>query len=134
MNDFLGQPNVPVQPQASGYGTQPSLSYAPQAPMGPPKKSGQGFDFKQYFHIVVKRIWLVALCFVIALGVMVVILVRQVPVYRAQATLLLSQGVRMPKQLSPTEERPLRGADYLETQKRIIMSSMILQRARERLS
>jgi hypothetical protein len=40
-------------------------------------------DLKQYFHIVVKRIWLVALCFVISLAVTVVNLVRQVPVFRS---------------------------------------------------
>ena len=35
-------------------------------------KRGPNFVLKQFFHIVVKRIWLVALCFVIALAVMVV--------------------------------------------------------------
>ena len=76
---------------------------------------GHGFDItdlKQYFHIVVKRIWLVAVCFVVSLAVMVVILIRQVPVYRCSATLLLSRGLPVPSRLRQQEKakgpKPLR--------------------------
>ncbi len=95
---------------------------------------GHGFDItdlKQYFHIVVKRIWLVAVCFVVSLAVMVVILIRQVPVYRCSATLLLSRGLPVPSRLRQQEIQPL--GDYISTQQRIIQSSLLIRRARERM-
>lgn len=88
-------------------------------------------DVKQYFHIIVKRIWLVALCFVISLGVMVVMLLREVPTYRATANLLLTRGIALPVQ--QREVRYLGGADFLQTQIRLINSSLVMGRARERL-
>ena len=48
----------------------------------PIKRGFDIVDLKQYFHVVVKRIWLVALCFVISVSVTVVMLMRQVPVFR----------------------------------------------------
>lgn len=113
---------------------------APQPPGGmtPPPPGGQGgpkkfnvVDLKQYFHIVVKRIWLVALCFVIALGVMVVMLVREVPVYRASADLLLTTGIRLPVQ--EREVGYLSGADFMQTQIRLINSGAVMGRVRERV-
>ncbi len=102
----------------------------------PPSGGGKSFDivdFKQYFHIIVKRIWLVALCFVIALSVMVVILVRQVPYYSSTATILLSRGLQLPVKTRQQEETDILG-DYIATQKRIIESRLILSRAKERLN
>jgi capsular exopolysaccharide synthesis family protein len=90
-------------------------------------------DLKQYFHIVVKRIWLVALCFAMSLAVMVVIMVQQVPVYGASATLLLSSGLPLPSRLRQTDVQPLGSGDYIITQQRIISSNIIKERARERL-
>ncbi|MDD2235576.1 MAG: polysaccharide biosynthesis tyrosine autokinase [Kiritimatiellae bacterium] len=88
-------------------------------------------DLKQYFHIVVKRIWLVALCFVISLAVVVVMMIRQVPVYRCQATMLISGGLPVPSRLQQQEVK-LYG-DYLATQERIIRSSLLQKRAKERV-
>ncbi len=104
-----------------------------RAPAVPPRVQKSGFnivDLKQYFHIVVKRIWLVALCFVTALAVMVVMLVREVPVYRASSQVLLTRGLDL-----PVREREVayeRGADFLQTQLRILNSREFLRRARER--
>ena len=100
----------------------------------PPAPSRGGFDItdlKQYFHIIVKRIWIVAACFVISLGVMVVILMRQEPVYRASATLLLSRGLPLPAHLTEKEVEPL--GDYIATQQQIIYSKDLIQRARQRI-
>lgn len=121
MKDMITPPNA-------NQGAGPA---APQAgPQAPPKKFNI-VDFKQYFHIVVKRIWLVALCFVIALGVMVVTVVREVPVYRANADLLLTTGIRLPVQ--EREVGYLSGADFLQTQIRLINSGAVMGRARQRL-
>jgi len=115
------------------------------AVLRPPSEPGQGgvvsspsprggfdiTDLKQYFHIVVKRIWIVAACFVISLGVMVVILMRQERVYRASATLLLSRGLPLPAHLTEKEVEPL--GDYVATQQQIIYSKDLIQRARQRI-
>ena len=111
-------------------GQGPAVNAPPAAPGVGTKKFNIG-DLKQYFHIVVKRIWLVALCFIIALGVMVVMLVREVPVYRASTDLLLTTGIQLPVQ--EREVRYLGGADFMQTQIRLINSSLVVGRARERL-
>lgn len=89
-------------------------------------------DLKHYFHIIVKRIWLIALCFVVSLTVMVAILVRQVPLYRTRATLLMSRGIPLPSSLRQVESEPL--GDYIATQQLIIQSGLLIARARERLN
>lgn len=112
---------------------KPPVQPAP-VPSASPGISRAGFDItdlKQYFHIIVKRIWIVAACFVISLGVMVVILMRQEPVYRASATLLLSRGLPLPAHLTEKEVEPL--GDYIATQQQIIYSKDLVQRARQRI-
>ncbi|MFH1029116.1 MAG: polysaccharide biosynthesis tyrosine autokinase, partial [Pseudomonadota bacterium] len=111
----------------------PFQQRGPAAGTAPPpiKKSFDLVDLKQYLHIIVRRIWLVALCFVISVTVMVVMLVRQVPVYRCKATLLLSSGLPMPSSLRQTEIEP-RG-EYVGTQQLIIQSGLLNARARERM-
>ncbi|OQA27258.1 MAG: putative tyrosine-protein kinase in cps region [Verrucomicrobia bacterium ADurb.Bin345] len=114
----------------------PTAGDAPAQPVSigsPPPAKGFGIaDLKHYFHIVVKRIWLVALCFVLSLTVMVAILVRQVPVYRCRVTLLMSKGVPMPYSLRQVESQPM--GDYLATQQLIIQSGQLISRARARLN
>ena len=111
----------------------------PSAPMSAPppmptlqKKTFDIVDLKQYFHIVVKRIWLVALCFVISLAVTVVMVARQVPVYQSSASILVTTGLPIPGRVKQ-EERLVLG-DYLETQLRIMQSGFLISRARERVN
>lgn len=101
-------------------------------PASAPPPAGKSFDLvdlKQYFHIVVKRIWLVALCFVISLAVTVVNLVRQVPVYSSTATLLLSTGLPLPENVKQKELIVI--GDVMDTQTRLVQSSLIVAKARE---
>lgn len=122
-----------IEPPASVLSPASAASRDPAPPPPALPKSGVNVaDLKQYFHIVVKRIWLVALCFVIALAVTVVNLSREVPVYRANATLLLSSGLPLPQQVRQ-EEQTVQG-DYVETQTRIIQSGAIISRAREKMN
>lgn len=129
----------PAGRRATAAGAAPQASSPAPAPSFSPPPAGQqankGFnivDLKQYFHIVVKRIWLVALCFVISLAVTVVNLVRQVPVYRAGTSLLLSHGLPLPE--SVKQKEPLVIGDILETQTRIVQSGMIIAKAREKMN
>lgn len=114
------QPLAPGVPPAPG----PSVAAAP--------KTFSVVDLKQYFHIIVRRIWLVALCFVISLAVTVVNLVRQVPVFRASTTLLMSRGLPLPETVKQ-QERILIG-DIIETETRIAQSSLVVARAREKVN
>lgn len=105
------------------------------APLTGPAQQGRSFDIvdlKQYFHIVIKRIWLVALCFVIALAVTVINLVREIPVYRSGTSLLLSRGLPLPERVLQREQE-LQG-EYMDTQIRIVQSGLIISKARERLN
>lgn len=58
-------------------------------------------------------------------------MIRQVPVYRCSAKLLLSKGLPVPSKLRQEEQEIL--GDYIITQQRIIQSSMLRERAIERL-
>lgn len=89
-------------------------------------------DIKQYFHIVVKRIWLVALCFVISVTVTVVNLSRQVPIYKSTAIILLSRGLPLPEKIRQRELEVV--GDFIETESRILQSGTLLSRARERMN
>jgi uncharacterized protein involved in exopolysaccharide biosynthesis len=119
MSSFLDPPSKP-----SSWG--PSAA-PPGAPA--PKVAFSLSDLKQYLHIVVKRIWLVALCFVISLSVTVVLLMREVPVYSCRATLLMSRSMSF---IGKMDIEPL--GDYLDTQRMIINSSLLIGRAKERLN
>jgi polysaccharide biosynthesis transport protein len=118
MNELFGPP------------TRPGQGPAVASPSGVPARSSFSLaDLKQYFHIVVKRIWLVALCFVISLTFTVVMLVRQVPVYSCRATLMLSRGIPV---TGKVELEPL--GEYIDTQQLIINSPLLVSRAKERLN
>jgi capsular exopolysaccharide synthesis family protein len=122
----------PVAPGAAAGASPVAAPAAAQPPGAPPAKSFDIVDLKQYFHVVVKRIWLVALCFVIALAVTVVKLVRQVPVYRSSTSLLLSKGLPVPQQVKMADATM--GESYMDTQLRIIQSNLLISRARERMN
>ena len=118
MRSFLEPPSKPGSPPPGG-------APAPSTPKAPFSLS----DLKQVLHIIVKRIWLVALCFVISLSVAVVTVVRQVPMYSCRATILLSRGLPTAGKM---EIEPL--GDFIETQRMIINSSLLLGRAKERIN
>lgn len=117
-------------PSAAGSAGAPTAS-RPEAPAPLSSRSVDIFDIKQYFHVILKRIWLVALCFFVSVGVTMVFALQEEPLYRARATLLLSQGLPLPAILRQ-EEMQLRG-EYLATQQLILQSGMLKDRAKERL-
>ena len=84
---------------------------------------------KQYVHIIVKRIWLVAVCFVIALIMGVYKTAQQQKVYMATSYLLLSRGIDLPGPMRVREVELI--GDMIDTQLRIIQSGSVLARARE---
>ncbi len=122
-------------PLAAGSGLAPTGSNASnsQIPVG----GGGGIDLvklKQYLHIIVRRIWIVAICFVIALVVSVIQVSKQETSYRASASLLLTRGTQLPGlNMNNIGDRNIFG-DFMDTQVRIINSLSVMKRARESLN
>jgi|APTNR8051073442_1049403.scaffolds.fasta_scaffold00058_46 succinoglycan biosynthesis transport protein ExoP len=127
MKSYIQPPSPPSEIQAKAVSAEASATTGPVA-----SRSFDVVTIKQYFHIIVKRIWLVALCFVISVAVTVVNLSKQVNVYRSGATLLLSRGLPLPERVRQLEQAVV--GDAVETQSRILQSGTILSRARERMN
>lgn len=118
-----------IQPPTSPE--QPASQVAP----GPAKPASAGFDIikvKQYLHIIVRRIWIVAICFTVALVFSVISVSKQISTFRAATTLLLSRGTQLPGQFQGQEYNIF--GDFIETQIRIISSRSVITRARELLN
>jgi capsular exopolysaccharide synthesis family protein len=60
-------------------------------------------------------------------------MVKQVPVYRASASVVLSRGLNLPERLKDRDLENVLG-DVIDTQMRILQSSPIIARARERMN
>ena len=106
----------------------------------PPRSGGapsssSGIDMvkiKQYLHVIVSRIWVVAICFTIAMLVAVVQISKQESVYRASTSLLLTRGTTPMGQIRD-QDRQVFG-EFIDTQVRIINSQAVLARARESMN
>lgn len=132
MKNFLGSPIQGATRAAATLPGSPPMTPALATSIGA-GKGGKSFDisdFKQYFHVIVKRIWLVTLCFIIAVAVAVVSLLRQVPYYRCTAVVQISRGSPLPGM--PSQSRSS-GADYYAVQESVLRSSTLRQRATERM-
>lgn len=109
-------------------------SYSPPATVAP-LAGGGGIDLvklKQYLHIVVRRIWIVAICFVVALVISVIQVSKQQATFRASTSLLLTRGTQLPG-MSMNRDVNIFG-DFMDTQVRIINSLSVMKRARENLN
>jgi len=121
-----------IQPPDSGYNKSSTASGAPQQT----QVATGGFDLiklKQYVHIIARRIWIVAICFAIAMVFSVISVSKQVSTYRSSTILLLSRGSHLPGIARAQDERNIFG-DFIDTQVRIIYSKSVLKRARESLN
>ncbi len=97
--------------------------------------SGGGVDLvrlKQYLHVIVRRIWIVAICFVVALVVSVIQVSKQESSYRASTSILLTRGTPLPG--IPMNQDLNTFGDFMDTQVRIINSLSVMKRAREALN
>ena len=97
--------------------------------------SDGGVDFvkiKHLVHVVIRRVWVVAVCFTLALIVSVIITARQQSIYMSSTSMLLTRGSQLPSQLQMREQDIF--GDFIETQIRIIYSSRVISRAREMMN
>lgn len=125
VKNFINPPNIESPNMAKRPGFNDDLSLS------------SGFDIadlKQYLHIIVKRIWLVALCFVIAVTVAVFIIINQEPLYAATAKVQFGYSSSLPARLASSGGKEGLGkqVEYLAIQESIMRSSKTMQRAYER--
>ena len=101
-----------------------------------PTGSGGGLDLvrlKQYLHIIVRRIWIVAICFVISLVISVMQVSKQEAIYRSATSLLLTRGSQLPGLRMQDMETSIFG-EFMDTQVRIINSAVVIDKAIENLN
>lgn len=133
------EPPTPPNPQSSAISSPGAVDLKHGYALGhgdsslASQKSIGLVDLKHYFHIIIKRIWLVALCFVISISVTVVNMVNQVPIYRASASVVLSRGLNLPERLKDRDLENVFG-DVIDTQMRILQSGTLIARARDRMN
>lgn len=104
------------------------------APIGsePVGAAPKGLDIRKYFYMIAKRLWLLLLCFMTAVVIMLVMMARQEPEYEATAKIQLIRSVGLPANLQQRDMEAILG-DYAETQRNILLSRAVIQRAREKL-
>ena len=109
--------------------TSPPLSSELDGPASAPK----GVDIRKYFYIIAKRLWLLLLCFMTSIVIMLVMMARQVPEYQATAKIQLTRSVGLPANLQQRDVETILG-DYAQTQRSVILSREVMQRARDRMN
>lgn len=106
-------------------------SPSPAAP--PAGNQAPKFEFRKYFYMVVRRLWLLVLCFFVSVSVMLVMMMRQQPEYTATAKVQLVRSLlALPSNLRQADMEAILG-DYAQTQRAVILSTNVIQRAKEKL-
>ncbi len=124
-----------IQPPSSSSGHSPAEGSPAGGNAGQVGSGGGGLDLvklKQYLHVIVRRIWIVAICFVVSLIISVVKISKQEAVYRTSTSLLLTRGTQLPTQMQ-SQEYAIFG-DFIETQVRLLFSRSVIDRAKDILN
>ena len=107
----------------------PTAAPAPAAPASDAPK----FEFRKYFYMIVRRLWLLVLCFFISVSVMLVMMMKQEPEYTATAKVQLVRSVlSLPSNLRQADMETILG-DYAQTQRSIILSTNVIDLAKSKL-
>lgn len=107
----------------------PTTAPAPAAPASDAPK----FEFRKYFYMIVRRLWLLVLCFFISVSVMLVMMMKQEPEYTATAKVQLVRSVlSLPSNLRQADMETILG-DYAQTQRSIILSTNVIDLAKSKL-
>ena len=96
---------------------------------GPGEGRAETVDIKEYLAVLLKRKWLVLVCFLLSMAGTTAFLFTRQPIYRANAKLLVtvSGGVL------PTAEVQAEGGGFYATQIDILLSQTMLKRVQTRL-
>jgi capsular exopolysaccharide synthesis family protein len=112
-------------PPASAAAASPVS--APTVPSGFPRKV---FDIRRYLFLVVRRLWLVLLCFAIAICFALVRMARQVPKYASESRIHLVRPGGLPSALQNREDVI---GSYLYTQRQLLLSRDVINAAKDKL-
>lgn len=94
--------------------------------------AAKGLDVRKYFYMIAKRLWLLLLCFMTSIVIMLIMMARQIPEYQATATIHLIRSFGLPPNLQQREVETILG-DYAQTQRSIVLSRQVINRAKDRL-
>lgn len=91
------------------------------------------FDFRKYFYMIVRRLWLLVLCFFVSVAVMLVMMMRQQPEYTATTKVQLVRSLlSLPSNLRQADMEAILG-DYAQTQRAVILSTNVIDLAKSKL-
>src|ERR1043166_7707925 len=96
---------------------------------GPPESRAESVDIKEYLAVLLKRKWLVLVCFLLSMAGTTAFLSTRQPIYRANAKLL----VTVSGSALPTAEVQAEGSGFYATQIDIMLSQTMLKRIQTRL-
>ena len=104
---------------------------ATQPPPG--RTDPPAFDFRKYFYMIVRRLWLLVLCFFVSVSVMLVMMMRQQPEYTATTKVQLVRSLlSIPSNLRQADMEAILG-DYAQTQRAVILSTNVINLAKSKL-
>jgi len=88
------------------------------------------FDLRRYLFLVVRRLWLVLLCFALAMCFVLVRMARQVPKYASESRIHLVQPGGLPSALQDRENVI---GSYLYTQRQLLLSRDVIDAAKKKV-
>ncbi len=109
------------------------LKTPPSAP--PPPPSHEGIDWREYFHAVVDRLWIVILCVVVGGIYAGVTLSKVETTYRARAVLFIEQDKSriLDSKMEQVRDEQIRSIDMINTVVDLLRSYSFAQRVSARL-
>ncbi|MBP5788010.1 MAG: hypothetical protein J6Y19_09380, partial [Kiritimatiellae bacterium] len=91
-----------------------------------------GFDLRRYAFLMLKRWWILTLCFFAAVLMSLVMILKQEPRYQATAKIQLTKPTGLPSNLQARDQDAILG-DYVATERNLIVSEPVKSRAKELL-
>src|SRR5437867_5588519 len=95
----------------------------------PADTRAESVDIKEYLAVLLKRKWLVLVCFLLSMAGTTAFLFTRQPIYRSNAKLL----VTVAGGVLPTAEVQSEGAGFYATQIDILLSQTMLKRVQTRM-
>lgn len=111
------------------------LKTPPSAPPPPPPSNQEGIDWREYFHAVVDRLWIVILCAVVGGIYAGVTLSKVETTYRARAVLFIEQDKSriLDAKMEQVRDEQIRSIDMINTVVDLLRSYSFAQRVAARL-
>ncbi len=127
---MVNNPLLPVLPPSESEPRPPAVLTAPTYQLVVPPASENEIHLLDYWRVIVKRKWLIVLCFIVAAATAYLWTLRQTPLYSATATLQIEVSTPniLPYQDFVNETAPWQQAEYIQTQCAILQSKSLASR------